>query len=190
MRNPKFKSPSTVALSLPSIKRRGSLRKRIKLVQRGQKVTLFAVIGGFQSILKVSFSHGPLIADVQISKLWLTPAKNATVGGDLSVRFRLLLKGAVIVRLIGHFRVAFYFCFTTSPSAKPFIRKWVWFASEWTCEESWFTHERFRTWTRFETVAKGTRKWPIGLALSTGNLTWVFKTTITVITISIQEKPP
>ena len=37
----------------------------------------------------------PAIANVQIFKLWLTAAKNATVGGDLNFRFRVLLKGAV-----------------------------------------------------------------------------------------------
>ena len=49
------------------------------------------MIGGFQSIL----FHGLLIAHVQIFKLRLTTAKNATVGVDLNVRFRMLLKGAV-----------------------------------------------------------------------------------------------
>ena len=62
---------------------------------------------------------------------------------------------------IGHFRVVFCLCFKTSPSAKPFIWKWVWFAFEWTCEWKWFSCERFRSWTRFEREVKGTRKWLI-----------------------------
>ena len=32
-----------------------------------------------------------------------------------------------------------------SPSAKPFLWKWVWFAFEWICEKNWFLSERFRT---------------------------------------------
>ena len=57
---------------------------------RGEKVTFLTVIGGFRSI---SALHGPLIADIQIFK-------NATVDGDLNFRFRMLLKGAVMLTSI------------------------------------------------------------------------------------------
>ena len=74
---------------------------------RGQKVTFFAIIGRFRSILLflwVSVFHGPLIVDVQICKLGLTATKDANVGGDLNFRFRMLLKGAIIfaVTVMGH----------------------------------------------------------------------------------------
>ena len=48
---------------------------------------------------------------------------------------------------VGHFQVVLCLCFKTSPSAKPFIWKWVSFAIQWTCEQNWFSNERFRTWT-------------------------------------------
>ena len=52
----------------------------------------FVIFVGFR------FSRS-LIADVQIFKLLLTAAKNATVGGDLNFRFRMLLKGAVTLEV-------------------------------------------------------------------------------------------
>ena len=56
---------------------------------------------------------------------------------------------------IGHFRVLFCLCFKTSPSAKPFIWKWVLLTSPFECKSYSFSYERFRTWTRFETEAEG-----------------------------------
>ena len=40
--------------------------------------------------------HCILIAEVQIFKLWLTEAKNTTVGGELNFKFYMLLKSTVI----------------------------------------------------------------------------------------------
>ena len=55
MRNLKFKSPPTVAFFAAVNQRTGSLRKRLKRVQRGKKVTFYAVIGGFHFVVFVGF---------------------------------------------------------------------------------------------------------------------------------------
>ena len=75
---------------------------------------------------------------------------------------------------IGHFRVAFCLCFKTSPGAKPFIWKCVWFAWKWTCEWKLFSYERLCTRTRFETEAKGNIcGWCVGLMVRVWALAWV-----------------
>ena len=47
--------------------------------------------------------------------------------------------------LIDHFRVPLCLCFKASLSAKPFLRKWLWFKWEWNCMQSSFSYDRFRT---------------------------------------------
>ena len=49
------------------------------------------------------------------------------------------------LHLIGHFRVPLGLCFKTSPSAKPFLWKWLSFAWKWTRMQNSFSYERFRT---------------------------------------------
>ena len=66
MQKLKFKSPLTVPIFAAINQRSGNLRKQINGVHWGQKVTFFAKIGGFQSILYVSVFHGLLIADINI----------------------------------------------------------------------------------------------------------------------------
>ena len=51
MQNLKFKMPPMVAVSAAVNQCSGSLKKSINRVQRGQRVTFFATIGGLQSIL-------------------------------------------------------------------------------------------------------------------------------------------
>ena len=46
----------------------------------------------------------------------------------------------------------------TSPLAKPFKRKWVWFAWKWMCRWNSFSYEWFRTKTHFDTEVKGNSK--------------------------------
>ena len=46
--------------------------------------------------------------------------------------------------LRGHFRVSLFLCFKTSLRAKPFMRKWVWFAWKLTCRRNSFPYEWFR----------------------------------------------
>ena len=48
-------------------------------------------------------------------------------------------------KAIGHFRDTFCLSFKTSLRAKPFLRKWVWFAWKWTCGRNSFSYEWFRT---------------------------------------------
>ena len=43
----------------------------------------------------------------------------------------------------GHFRVPLCLCLKTSPSAKPFLWKWLWFAWKWNCMQNSFSDERF-----------------------------------------------
>jgi len=47
------------------------------------------------------------------------------------------------VKIIGHFQVILCLCFKTSPSVKPFIWKWVWFAWKWTCRGTCFPMNGF-----------------------------------------------
>ena len=56
---------------------------------------------------------------------------------------------------IGHFWFAFRLCFKTSPRAKLFLWKWVWFAWKWTCGGNTFHMNGFCTKTRFDTEVKG-----------------------------------
>ena len=49
------------------------------------------------------------------------------------------------VASIGHFRVPLCLCFKASPSAKPFLWKWLWFTCKWNCMQNSFSYERFRT---------------------------------------------
>ena len=49
------------------------------------------------------------------------------------------------IDLIGHFRVLLCLCFKASPSAKPFLWKWLWFAWKRNCMQNSFSYERFRT---------------------------------------------
>ena len=82
------------------------MKKRNKISSTRSKGQFFAVISGFQSILLfllISALHSPLIANVQIFKLCLMAAKNATVGGDMNFRFRLLLRGAVKLGIFFNF---------------------------------------------------------------------------------------
>lgn len=41
---------------------------------------------------------------------------------------------------IGHFSIAFFHCFKTSPRAKLFSWKWVWFTSKWTYRWNAFSY--------------------------------------------------
>ena len=54
-------------------------------------------------------------------------------------------------------RVALCLCFKTSPSAKPFLWKWLWVAWSWTCMQNSFSYERFSQLDSF--WHRG--KWPI-----------------------------
>ena len=72
-----------------------------------------------------------------------------------------LLPGKIIISyiaeplwIIGHFRVTLWLCYKTVLSAKPFMWKWVWLASEWTCGGNSLSREWFRTMTRFDTEVK------------------------------------
>ena len=53
------------------------------------------------------------------------------------------------------FASSFYLCFKMSFVAKPFIWKWILLTSSFSCKSNSFSFEWFRTWTRFETEAKG-----------------------------------
>lgn len=78
---------------------------------------------------------------------------------------RLLKSTLKLVPLkICHFRVAFYLCFKTCLGAQPFMKKWAWFARQWTCNKNSFPHDNERLCTaktRFETEVTATRKWLI-----------------------------
>ena len=62
-------------------------------------------------------------------------------------------------------RVTLCLCFETRLGAKPFMRKWVWFAWKWTCRWNTFPYEWFRTKTRFSLFwyrQRTTLKRPLG----------------------------
>ena len=61
---------------------------------------------------------------------------------------------------IGHFRVAFRLCFKTSPHAKLFLWKWVWFPWKWTCRWKKVSYQRFRTKTVLTQRNKLIQNWP------------------------------
>ena len=50
----------------------------------------------------------------------------------------------------GHFGVTLCVCFKTSPRAKPFIKKYVWFTWKSTCSWNTFSYEWFRRKTYFD----------------------------------------
>ena len=62
---------------------------------------------------------------------------------------------------IGHFRVPLCLCFKASLSAKPFLRKWAWFAWKWNYMQNSFSYERFALRLVLNLRHKRTRKWPI-----------------------------
>ena len=58
-------------------------------------------------------------------------------------------------------------CFKTSPCAKHFIWKLVWFTWKWTVGEHTSLHEWFHTKTRFDTEVEASQRWPIVLIKAT-----------------------
>ena len=78
---------------------------------------------------------------------------NRTCGNNQ--RAGLICSGTPGKILIGHFQVDFCLFLKTSLGAKPFIWKLVSLACSFSCKSNSFSFEWFRTWTRFETEAKG-----------------------------------
>ena len=81
--------------------------------------------------------------------------------GNQGIMLKIMLRRRYNAQ-IGHFRVLLYLCFKTSPSAKPFIWKWVLHAVSFSCNQSHFHKNGFALRLALKQRHKGTRKWPAG----------------------------
>ena len=66
---------------------------------------------------------------------------------------------------IGHYRLPLCLCFKASLSAKPFLRKWLWFAWKWSCMQNSFHMKGFAL---IDSSNRGTRELGNGLKIKTG----------------------
>ena len=78
--------------------------------------------------------------------------------GFISDRQDRIFRRVCKAQSIGHFHVALCLGFKTSPSTKPFIWEWVWFAWKWTYRRNtfsiWMVLKRWLLWQRQMTTPK------------------------------------